>query len=48
MEYNILNDVRTSTSFKEKPSDHFKDLGKLKLMRNSDINLTSSPEGVMK
>ena len=32
--------------FKEKSSNHFKDLHKLKLMTNLDLGLTSSPGGV--
>ena len=31
------------TPFKKKSSYHFKDLHKLKLMTNFDVNLTSSP-----
>ena len=34
MKYHILHDVRISTPFKEKSSDHFKDLSKLKLLTN--------------
>ena len=37
MEYHILHDFRTSTPFKEKSSNHFKDLH-----TNFDVNLTSS------
>ena len=40
MKYHILHDFGTSTSFKEKSSDHFKDLQKLKLLTNVDVNLT--------
>ena len=47
MKYHILHDFRTSTPYMEKSSDHFKDLHKLKLLTNLDINLTSSPGGVM-
>ena len=47
MKYHILHDFRTSTPFKEKLPDHFKDLPNLKLLTNLDINLTSLPEGVM-
>ena len=46
MKYHILHDFRTSTRFKAKFSDHLKDLYILKLLKNFDINLTSSPEGV--
>ena len=46
MNYHILHDVRISTPFKEKPSDDFKDLHKLKLLTNFDVNLTSSPGSV--
>ena len=41
MKYRILYDFRTSASFKEKSSDHFKDLHKLKLLTNFDVNLTN-------
>ena len=41
MKYLILHDFRTSASFKEESSDHFKDLHKLKPLTNSDFNLTS-------
>ena len=34
--------LRTSTPFKEIFSDHFKDLHKLKLLRNFDVNLKKS------
>ena len=47
MKYHILHDFRTSTSFKEKPSDYFKDLRKLELLANFDVNLTSFLGGVM-
>ena len=40
MKCHILHDFRTSTSFKEKLSDDFKDLHKLKLPTNVDVNLT--------
>ena len=35
-------------TFKEKSSDHFKDLYKLKLLANFDVNLTSFLWGVIK
>ena len=42
MKYYILHDIRTSTLFKEKSFDHFKDLPKLKLLlTNFDAILTS-------
>ena len=41
----VLRIFRTCTLFKEKPFDYFKDLHKLKLLTNSDVNLTSSPGG---
>ena len=39
MKYHILDDFGTSTPFKEKYSDHFKDPHKLKLLRNFDVIL---------
>ena len=47
MKYHILHDFRTSAPFEEKSSDHFKDLHKLKVLETFDVNLTSSPGGVM-
>ena len=47
MKYDILCDFRTSASFKEKFSSHFKDLYKLKLLTNFDVSLTLSPGRVM-
>ena len=47
MKYHIWHDFRTSTPIKEKSSDHFKDLHKLKLLINFDANLTLSPGRVM-
>ena len=47
MKYHNLHDFRTSTSSKETSSDHYKDLQELKLLPNFDVNLTSSPGGVM-
>ena len=41
MKYHILHHFKTSTPFKEKSSDHFKDLHKMKLFTNFDDNLTS-------
>ena len=46
MTFHILHDFRASIPFKEKSSDHFKDLHKLKLLTNFDVNLTSSLGGV--
>ena len=45
--YHILHDFSTSIPFKNKSSDHFKDLHRLKLLTNFDVNLTSSPGGAM-
>ena len=47
MRYDILHDFRTSTPFDENSSDHFKDLYKLKLLTNFDVNMTSSRVRVM-
>ena len=41
MKYHVLDNSGTSTPCKEKSSDHFKDLHKLKLLTNFDINLSS-------
>ena len=46
MKYHVLDDFITSTPFKEKSSDHFKDLNKMELLRNFDISLTSFIRGV--
>ena len=43
MKYHILHDFKFSTSFKEKSSEHFKDLHKLKLLTSFDVNLISLP-----
>ena len=40
MKYYILHDFKTSTLFKEKSSDNFKDVHKL--LANFDVNLTSA------
>ena len=40
MKNHILHVFRTSTAFKEKSSDHFKDIYKLKLMANFDVIMT--------
>ena len=47
MKYYISHDFRTSTPFKEKSSDHFKDLHKLKLVTNFEANLTKFQGGVL-
>ena len=47
MKYHILHDFRACTSFKEEYFDHFKDLHKLKLLKNAYVYLTSSQEGDM-
>ena len=46
MKYHFLHEFRISTPFKEKSSDEFKDLYKLKLLTNFDVNLTSLLGGV--
>ena len=47
MKYHILHDVRISTLFKEKSSDHCEDLYKLELLTNFDVNQMSFLGGVM-
>ena len=47
MRYHILDNFRTSIPFKEKSSDHFKDLNKLELLTNFDTYLILFPGGVM-
>ena len=47
MKYHILHGFRTSTPFQEKSSDYFKDLYKMELLTNFDVNLTSFLGGVM-
>ena len=47
MKYHILHDFRTFTPFKEKSSNHFKGIHKLKLPTNVDVNLTSFLGGVL-
>ena len=47
MKYHILHDFRTSDPYKEKSSDRFKDLHKLKFLANFDVSLISSPGVVM-
>ena len=41
MKNHILHVSRTSAAFKEKSSDRFKDIHKLKLQTNFDVNMTS-------
>ena len=48
MEYHILHNIRTSTPFKDKSSEDFKDIHKLKLLTNFDSNLKSFLGGVAK
>ena len=47
MKYHVLHDFVTSTPFKEKSSDHFKDFHKMELLTNFDTSLTSFLGGVM-
>ena len=47
MKYHILHDFGTSTPFKEKSSNQFKDLYKMELLTNFVVNLTSFLGGVM-
>ena len=47
MKYDIYNDFRFSTPFHKKSSHHFKDLRKLNLTTNFNVNLTSLTGGVM-
>ena len=47
MKYHILHDFITSTPFKEKSCDYFKDRHKFQLVTNLEVNLTSSPGGVI-
>ena len=47
MKCNILQGFRTSTPFNEKSFDQYKDLLRLKLVTNVDVNPTSSPGTVM-
>ena len=41
MKYHILHHFGTSTPFKEKSSDHIKDLDNMELLTNFNVNLTS-------
>ena len=47
MKNHILHIFRTSTAFKKKSSDQFKDIYKLKLLTDFDVSVTSFLEGVM-
>ena len=47
MKYHILLDFGTSIPLMEKSSDHFKDLHKLKLLTNFDVDLTSFLGGII-
>ena len=46
MKYYILHDFKAPTLCKEKSSDNFKDLHKLSLLTDVDVNLTSFLGGV--
>ena len=46
MKYHISHVFRISAVFKKKSSDHFKDIYKLKLSTNFDVNMTSFLGGV--
>ena len=46
MKYHILQVFRTSIEFIKKPSDHFKDIDKLKVLTNYDLYMTSFLKGV--
>ena len=46
MKNHILHVSGNSTGFKEKSSDYFKDIYKLKLQTNFDVNMTSFLGGV--
>ena len=46
MKYHILHVFKTFIAFKEKSSDHFKDIYKLKFLTSSDVNMTSILGGV--
>ena len=47
MKYQISHVFRTSTTFKKKSSDNFKDLHQLKLLTTFHVNLTSFLRGVV-
>ena len=46
MKYHVLYVFITSTALKEKSSDHFKDIYKMKLVTNFDVNMMSFLGGV--
>ena len=46
MKYHVSYHFRPSTLLKKQSSNDIKDLHKLKLLKNFDVNLTSSPGGV--
>ena len=46
MKYHILHVFRTSTAFRGKSSDHFKDIYKLNLLTNFDANMMPFVGGV--
>ena len=46
LKYHILHVFITSTAYKEKSSEHFKDLYKLKLLTSFDVKMTSFLGGV--
>ena len=46
MKYHILHVFRTSTAFREKYPDYFKDIYKLKLLTNFDVNMMPFVGGV--
>ena len=46
MKYHILQVFKISIEFVKKSSDHFKDIYKLKLLTNFDVNMTSFLNGV--
>ena len=47
MKYHIFHDFRICTLFKKTSFDHLKDLNKLKLLRNFNVNLTLFLGGVI-
>ena len=47
LKYYILHVFRTSVAFKGKSSDHFKDIYKLKLLTNFNVNVTLFLGGIM-
>ena len=46
MKYHIFQVFKTSIDFIKKSSDHFKDIYELKLLKSSDVNMTSFLKGV--